>query len=382
MPLTRDITYQAARAVAEQLETHFAQHIEQARQQDSQDLATEPDAQVIEAILDTAFWASLRHEEGHATRVSLAYLPPEQTKQPLLFEKPLPFTANILTKIAPGVERPGIHLGVWGDGDELYVWGTTRNIPSLCFVVDVSEPGLLVIKHRRLEGFGKFANVAVLKGDRVKVVDEGHSNVPDCPEFLTSLLGFTSPSAMNDSANVLIQLAVSMREHRRGGTLLVVPSTSTTWRESIMQPILYAVNPAFGGLAELMRQDEEKKSRNVWQTALRREVDSIAGLTAIDGATIINDDYDLLAFGTKIGRPVGNAPVEQVLLTEPIIGTEATIVRPSHLGGTRHLSAAQFVQDQHDTLALVASQDGRFTIFTWSKCEQIVQAHQIDALLL
>jgi len=51
-------------------------------------------------------------------------------------------------------------------------------------------------------------------------------------------------------------------------------------------------------------------------------------------------------------------------------------------GGTRHLSAAQFVYDQRDALALVASQDGRFTIFAWSPCEEMVHGHRVDTLLL
>jgi hypothetical protein len=57
-------------------------------------------------------------------------------------------------------------------------------------------------------------------------------------------------------------------------------------------------------------------------------------------------------------------------------------VEPALLGGTRHLSAAQFVQDQRDSIALVASQDGRFTIFAWSPCEDMVHAHRVEALLL
>jgi hypothetical protein len=32
--------------------------------------------------------------------------------------------------------------------------------------------------------------------------------------------------------------------------------------------------------------------------------------------------------------------------------------------------------------ALVASQDGRFTVFAWSPSEEAVHAHRIDALLL
>jgi DNA integrity scanning protein DisA with diadenylate cyclase activity len=57
-------------------------------------------------------------------------------------------------------------------------------------------------------------------------------------------------------------------------------------------------------------------------------------------------------------------------------------VHPTRLGGTRHLSAAQFVHDQHGALALVASQDGRFTVFAWSGRDEIVHAHRIEALLL
>ena len=32
---------------------------------------------------------------------------------------------------------------------ELAVWGTTRGIPALCLVLEVTAPGLLVIKHHR-----------------------------------------------------------------------------------------------------------------------------------------------------------------------------------------------------------------------------------------
>jgi hypothetical protein len=69
-------------------------------------------------------------------------------------------------------------------------------------------------------------------------------------------------------------------------------------------------------------------------------------------------------------------------VTEPIEGGANVLARPEELGGTRHQSAAQFVQDQRDVVALVASQDGRFTIFEWSPAEAMVRAHRIEALLL
>jgi hypothetical protein len=344
-------------------------------------LASAPNAAVIEEIINAAFWASLRREEGYVPTISLAFLPPEQSERPLLFESTVPLMADALTRLAPAVERPGIHLGVWQVGDELAVWGTTRSVPTFGFVLEVLAPGLLVVKHRRGDESGKFVNVAVLEGDEAKVLLQERSSIGDCPELVTSLLGFDSPVSPDDSINVLVQLAVSMRAHHRGGSLLVVPASTETWRESILQPMRYGVSPAFSELRDLMEEDGSKRDRR-WRDALRRAIDAMAGLTAVDGATVITDAYELLGFGAKIARRYGWPQVERVIATEPVEGALAAISHPSLLGGTRHLSAAQFVQDQRDSVALVASQDGRFTVFAWSECEDMVHAHRVESLLL
>jgi sensor domain DACNV-containing protein len=383
--MNHQATYQAARTVATSVENHFARHIAAARERGEQELAPEPDAKTIEAIIDATFWASLRREEGHFPKISLAFFPPQQAGQPLMFESALPLNPSVLTKLAPAVERPGVHLGVWYDRDELNVWGATRAVPSFCFVLEVIEPGLLVIKHRRLDGFGKFANVAVLKGQQVKVVDEEGTSLPDCPALLAALLSFTSPSSWHqghESVNLLVQLAASMRAHGHGGSLLVVPAGNETWRQSIIHPVLYSITPPFSALANLLRQDLSERHENLWEASLQRAVDTVAGLTAVDGATVITDQYQVLAFGVKIRRPEGSPPVEQIVVTEPIVNDQPVIVHPVQHGGTRHLSAAQFVYDQRDSIALVASQDGRFTIFAWSPCEEMVHAHRVDTLLL
>ncbi len=115
---------------------------------------------------------------------------------------------------------------------------------------------------------------------------------------------------------------------------------------------------------------------------MRRAVDTVGGLTAVDGATIINDQYELLAFGAKIRRHETSVPVDKWVITEPVVGNVGRVVQPTEHGGTRHLSAAQFVYDQRDALALVASQDGRFTVFAWSPCEEMVHAHRVESLLM
>jgi hypothetical protein len=359
------------------MEEYFHRHLAAAASDPAVDDLL-PDARAIQDMIDAAFWASLRREEGYEPKISLAFLRPDQTIAPLTFERPLPLVPAALAKLAPAVERPGIHLGVWRENGGLRVWGTTRAIPTFAFVLEVIDPGLLVIKHRRSDA-GKFVNVVVLQGDEIKIVDEHASSLPDCPPLLTSLLGFQSTS---DDVNVLVELAASMRAHKRGGSLLVVPGETATWRESILEPAGYSVSPAFPELAALMREEHGRRHERHWLDALHRTIDAIAGLTAVDGATIVTDRYDLLAFGAKIGRRDGWTRVQEIVVTEPIEGSAATIVHPAELGGTRHLSAAQFVQDQQDALALVASQDGRFTIFAWSPCEEMVHAHRVESLLL
>ncbi|MFT4032591.1 MAG: hypothetical protein QM669_09230 [Siphonobacter sp.] len=373
-------TYQAARTVATLLETHFAKHLTSTCQLKRLSLAPTPGSAIIETIIDTAFWASLRHEEGASPKISLAFLPASMADHPLLFAQRLPLTPTALNKLAPAVERPGIHLGVDTDEEGLYIWGTTQEIPGNCFVLEVIEPGLLVIKHRRLDGFGKFVNVAILQGDNIKIIDEYITDLPAYLSSLTSMVGFHLPSAGVNSMNVLVDLSISMRAHRRGGTLLVVPGGTKNWQESIIHPITYPIVPAFSQLSTLMKM--EQSDPLWWQGNISQAVESLAGLTAVDGATIINDQYELLGFGAKIGRSDGNSRIEQVLLTEPLIDYSASIIHPTQTGGTRHLSAAQFVFDQRDSIALVASQDGRFTVFAWSDQEQMVRAHRIDALLL
>lgn len=249
------------------------------------------------------------------------------------------------------------------------------------FCYNVPEPGLVVVKHRRVPGFGKFTNVAVLTGDQVKLIDRGCTSLSDTPIILKALLGNFS-ACSSEQANILIQLAVSMRMHGRGGTLLIVPAGTDEWHKSVIHPLKYAINPEYNGLADLVYTASEKTGQKNFQTALRQEIESLAGLTAIDGAAIINDKYELLAFGMKTGRAKGSLPVQDIFSVEPVQGGTSAVINPSQIGGMRHLSAAQFIYDQRDAVALVASQDGHFTVFSWSERIEMVQSHRIDILLL
>jgi hypothetical protein len=367
--------YPAAREFAPRLVEHFVRHAEK-RPTGAPVVPPLPEAAAVEAMIDAGFWASLQREEGHEPEISIAFLPPERAVQPLLFARPLPLGSRVLARLAPAVERPGIHLGVWSQGGELRIWGTTRAVPTLCFVLEVLGPGLLVVKHRFREESAKFRNVAVFEGEEVKLLRQDPADVADYPPLFRVLFGAESEGS-EDTVDVLLRLAVSMRAHRRGGTLLVVPAADEAWRSSIVHPITYAVEPPFTELAHVLGDWTE-----TGRAALGRVVAAVAGLTAVDGATLIDDRYALLAFGAKIARLEGRPRVEQVVLSEPVEGGEPAVVSLVQLGGTRHLSAAQFAQDQQDAVAMVASQDGRFTVFAWCSSDSMVHAHRVESLLL
>src|SRR6058998_2507850 len=371
------LSYPAARVVAERLEERIA--VSKTAYKDGTG-APKPDARSIEEIITTAFWASLRREEGHSPRISIAFVPPEQSLRPLQFSPRVRLDATLLSRIAPAVEKPGIHIGVWSYEGDLYAWGVTRTVPMWCFILEVIKPGLLVVKYRRDDPSVKFANVAVLDGAFVKFIEQEPAAMSEVPPALGSLLAFYSSAGRNESDNFLVKVAIAMRAHGHGGSLLVVPRNTNLWLNSIVQPITYALIPPFPDIATFLQNKQLNGEASL--ITLQTAADALAGLTAVDGATVISDQFEPLAFGAKILTRDGVHRVDQILLTEPIEGVPDRTVDPAHLGGTRHLSAAQFAHDQRNATALVASQDGQFTVFAWSSVKNMVHAHRLDALLI
>src|SRR5206468_10875551 len=161
----------------------------------------------------------------------------------------------------------------------------TATSPPPCVVVKGTAPGLPVTSHRRADPEGKFANVAVLEGEVMKTVDAEGTLSSECPNFVTTLLGFDPGSGTAD--NVLLPLALSMRAHGHGGSLLVVPHGSSSWRKSIVS-VPYTVAPPFSRLGDLVRNGSR-------DGAFKDATDAIGGLTAVDGAGVLSQRWDVLA---------------------------------------------------------------------------------------
>ncbi len=155
--------------------------------------------------------------------------------------------------------------------------------------------------------------MAVLEGANVKFIEPQDAMISELPTALNSLLTFYSSAGREESDNILVRLAISMRAHQRGGTLLVVPHDSEEWRLSLVKPISYSVTPPFSEIDGLPHDSD----------GLRAAVDALAGWTAVDGATVISDQFALLASGVKIVSRDTSSRIERVLVTEPVEGSLA-----------------------------------------------------------
>jgi len=103
----------------------------------------------------------------------------------------------------------------------------------------------------------------------------------------------------------------------------------------------------------------------------------IAGLTRIDGATVLDTDLILRSFGTQIITTRNTRTVSARTVFAP-----APVEVPwSVLGGTRHRSAASFVATHPGTAALVVSQDGGMSALGWADDVGVVWLRQLEYLL-
>lgn len=83
-------------------------------------------------------------------------------------------------------------------------------------------------------------------------------------------------------------------------------------------------------------------------------------------------DLAIYGFGAKLTPLDPNAKPERILLSKPFEDAPYKPVQLSDLGGTRHQSAAQFVYDQKNCVAIVCSQDGRLSAVSWDSTQEAV----------
>ncbi len=320
----------------------------------------------IRHLINTIFWASLATEEGQYAKLAVAVIEAEDMdiSKGIIFADTLPFSASVLVKLSPALQVENSYLTVsFGKRGGPRIRGLTQGHP-FGPIIRATSPGNIVVSV-----YGEI--LAYLSP-----VEE--PLLPEIPNWVMQVAQFVGrPFDPNfEMAWFLRFLAEAMR-HGRGGTILIVPSSATGWRDSTKDGYLVAKDQ----LGLMWRKEHwEEKSKETTDTdgpgpiityldplspeatIFRRAIALIGGLTAVDGATLLDDQYEVIGFGRKIIPKLDPPKTIEVanLLGEP--AAEETLPF-QEIGGTRHQSAACFVNEHAESVALVTSQDGRMTLF-------------------
>jgi hypothetical protein len=164
-----------------------------------------------------------------------------------------------------------------------------------------------------------------------------------------------------------------MRSLGHGGALVVVP-TESSYRQSVTMPITYSGPQPFSPFRQSIPTLRELKKTQgytwaeemYWWTMITEACKTLSHLTAVDGATIVTYDLDVIGFGAKLQLSPESVVPKQIFNVDPLDHKDwIAPLKLEQLGGTRHQSAARFVADQKDSIAFVVSQDGDVSAYVW-----------------
>ena len=364
-----------------------------------------PEVGDVRAVVETAFWASLKREEDRPITFSLVLLPrnaPAERGHPLpnqvlTFRRSLPLSAESVTKLAPAfnpnvsalavapVDGQSREYEIWGaiiyaptsdlfTGSSLGMQGLTNLWrPDALTVTAVSASSLLV--SRGEAQIGRFASGEFTRavptpfnsyamGNYVGVViseDKGYGGD-----------GFY----LNRYFRVLEYLLAQASARGHGGTIIISPCSKVRdHREH------FAANYSFDGdlqleylLNEMVKTEREHSAFSpMYKRVCREKLDILAQLSCVDGALVLSSSLEVVSFGATLKAPKWEG---DVLVGPDGFGGGGQLFDASKLG-TRHNSAINFIGASPGAICFVLSQDGPVrglakrdagTVLCWPDC--------------
>ncbi len=343
----------------------------------------------LSKLVETAFWASLRANEGRTTRVRLTIIAPEHLPGATIFATPVPYGESAIAKLSPAVPLDCC-LGVAVANETLHIWGfahgsAVRVLDTV--TIEIAEPGTVRVD------VGQFRPYAVLDGRSNEVIGATGSNLA---HYLQCTLAkvfphddFLGVQAVWRECRAPTDLVRMILSDGHGGAILLVPSEDGEWSKSL-EPFPYRLKTPDRTVPDAIRKDlddagslgkileelsqaplgDDLKNRiieKLFQNKHGRQslpIGAIASLAKVDGAVVMTRDMQLLGFGAKIKF----SSCEDVPVCKFKPPPDSQEVVPSHLedlGGMRHQSAARFVAAHKDAVAIVVSQDRHISLMNW-----------------
>jgi len=396
----------AASTIEEIIETWIAdqQHPERYRKQ-----KPIPNAADVRILVETAFWASLKKEEDRSISFSIALLTKAEVEQEfelsgrkqliMTFERSIPLSVDNLTKIAPAfnpqhtsliiesVDSEKIDYRIWGAMyfsslsnplKEIPVWIEDQTFvrPDV-FMVTVTSPGSLMISRGNSQ-IGRLVSGEFIKavptpfsswamGNYIKHIFSESNN----PNFFKPNYWHTFSASLD-----YLLSEISSRSH--GASLIIVPKfCSKNYRSFYSRrysfPESLQVDDMIQALNQLPTDTDNSILRLGYNKKITERISALAQLACVDGALLITETFDLLAFGSTLRAPRWKGRI----IVGPYGFSGGGEDFEHRMLGTRHHSVMNFIGECAESIGFVISQDGPIrgfikkdaeTLLCWPDC--------------
>jgi hypothetical protein len=345
---------------------------------------TVPSVEQTEEIISATVWASTQHEEGRLSRFGVAFGEPMPLDYlALKFEVPKPLNVEELRRLAPAVLPSDGYIGVWPhkESGALQIWGL-QTTSTVQLTVEVIDPGRI--------GISAPLNIKVaeIAGQRAGFIssDWNRAGLELMANDAFRASGSPTEPVFNYlSTHITREMLRRVRSLGHGGAIIFVPDNNR-WMKSA-DPVFYDCEQHLNKVQQITESfrknlqaidgdrglDERGKlekgmglfADHNYKVFITDAAETIAQLTSVDGSTLLNHNFKVVAFGVKLraSRRAKAGTVETVTKVLPLESDPMLEEVPldAEFRGTRHLSAARFVLNNPDSRAFVVSQDGGVT---------------------
>ena len=343
-----------------------------------------PSAADLERMVEAAYWASLSPDEGRFPVFSVVYTPPQSG---VMRVSARPLTGRNVAAMASALSKTAAHLGVTrADSGELWIWGIfPGSTTSVCVRAIAPARVIVSIGHDNLAVVHRGEITLLVETDPAVGLQHGAGRA-HCARLLGQ--AFASNHVVSEwviMGALLLMVGEAARAHRHGGTLLIAPHArheAIRWLDLGPNRTLYAgLRHLLGMLLSTPPMATDPLEvlmsmpalhhymmgrRDLVPPDILRVTEAIGTLSAIDGAVVFSQSLRVRAFGAMVREPAGLLSRRDEIDRVSILNVAAVErVNIRELGGARRRSAATFVANNYDCVALTASQDGGVSLASW-----------------
>ena len=140
----------------------------------------------------------------------------------------------------------------------------------------------------------------------------------------------------------------SMRRTGHGGIVLLVPSGPSDWRDALSDAPRYQCSPPFRGLRDALDRllpNPYAVHALIESEHLQYAADTVGQVTAVDGATVLDMDLRVLAFGAMVISPSATSSASK-RVARKLAGSRAPFVTLAVLDTVRQRNSAAAFRKQ------------------------------------